>query len=120
MTSKPHTTHTTHKPITHESKHEAPPAQHAVPKAPVVTPLASTVKIDNHTMKSSAAITAAVNSFYGSTVLNKFSELDPALAEKQINTAAGATNFRHSGPLDRGINDPHWSPDALSHAMGLT
>ena len=107
MTTKPRTVH-----ATHEASVE--------PAAPVVTPLASTVKIDQHTMKSPAAITVAVNSFYGSTILNKFSELDQALAEKQINAAAAATNFRHSGPLDRGINDPHWSPDGLSHAMGLS
>ena len=115
MTTKPHTIHKTQ-----EVKTEASEVQHAAPSAPTVTPLSSTVKIDQHTMKSPAAITAAVNSFYGSTILNKFSELDQALAEKQINAAAAATNFRHSGPLDRGINDPHWSPDGLSHAMGLS
>ncbi len=73
----------------------------------------------NH-MKSPALAAAAVNASYGRVVLDKFSLLDPTLAENQLNAAAGANNFRKLGPLSRGINDPQWSPDGLAVAMGLT
>ena len=121
MATKPHTTHgpthapghTTHAPYT--------PKAHPAPSPPQVEAMAAgTVKVDNHTMKSPSHMAQAVNDYYGSTVITKFGVLDPTLAEKQINAAAGATNFRKTGPLDRGLTDPKWSPDGLSHAMGLS
>lgn len=74
----------------------------------------------NH-MKSPALLADAVNTFYGQIVVDKWGLLDPTLAEKQINAKVGApVPFRQHGPLDRGITDPHWSPDGLATAMGLT
>jgi hypothetical protein len=70
-------------------------------------------------MKSPTLMAATVNAAYGHTVLDRFSLLDPALAEKQMNVASGVTSFRKNGPLDRGITDPHWSPDGLAWALGL-
>jgi hypothetical protein len=70
-------------------------------------------------MKTPALFAQAVNTAYGRVVLDKWSELDPTLAEKQINAAAGVAVFRKSGPLDRGITDTHWSPDGIALAMGL-
>jgi hypothetical protein len=52
-------------------------------------------------------------------VLDKWSALDPALAERQLNAYSGINAFRKTGPLDRGLNDPHWTPDALAAACGL-
>jgi hypothetical protein len=63
---------------------------------------------------------ATVNANYGMIVVDKYGALDPNRAEQQINAKVGAAKpFRHSGPLDRGINDPQWAPDALAIAMGL-
>jgi hypothetical protein len=71
-------------------------------------------------MKNPALLAATVNAFYGTVVVDKYGALDPALAERQLNAKIGASKpFRHSGPLDRGINDPHWSPDDLAIALGL-
>jgi hypothetical protein len=76
--------------------------------------------ITPHIMKNPALLAATINANYGMVVVDKWGMLDPALAERQINAQVGASKpFRHSGPLDRGINDPHWSPDALATAMGL-
>jgi hypothetical protein len=73
----------------------------------------------NH-MKSPALMAATVNTAAGHTVLdNRFSLLDPTLAEKQLNAFSGVNAFRKTGPLDRGINDPHWTPDGLALACGL-
>lgn len=70
-------------------------------------------------MKSPHLMAATVNAAYGHTVLDKWSLLDPGLAERQMNAAAGVAGFRKNGPLDRGINDPLWSPDGLALALGL-
>ena len=71
-------------------------------------------------MKTPYLMAAAINAYYGKTVVDKWGLLDPTLAEKQINAQVGAPHpFRLNGPLDRGINDPHWSPDGLALAMGL-
>jgi hypothetical protein len=70
-------------------------------------------------MKSPQVFADAINTSYGRTVLDKWSILDPHLAEKQINAAAGVAVFHKSGPLDRGITDTHWSPDGIALAMGL-
>jgi hypothetical protein len=72
----------------------------------------------NH-MKSPALLAAAVNTAAGHVVVDRYGLLDPALAEKQLNGYSGVNAFRKLGPLDRGINDPHWTPDGLAVACGL-
>ena len=128
MTTKPHSTH---KQPAHPHAHapESPYAAEVRPRVaeppPAPTPMtAGGVKVDHNTLKSPATLQQAVNASYGTTVVTNFGLLDPTLAEKQINAAlAGASKpaaFHVNGPKDRGITDPHWTPDGLSHAMGLT
>jgi hypothetical protein len=71
-------------------------------------------------MKTPELLASTVNAAYGKVVVDKWGLLDPLLAERQINAQVGAPfPFRQHGPLDRGITDPHWSPDGLAQAMGL-
>lgn len=60
-----------------------------------------------------------VNDAFGRVVVDQAGFLDPILAAKQINAAVGTDVFYANGPLDRGITDPHWSPDELAADMGL-
>jgi hypothetical protein len=75
--------------------------------------------LDPHKAKSPLAIMQAVNAQAGSVILDKWSVLDPTRAEKQLNAYSGLNAFRKLSPLDRGITDPHWSPDGLAAACGL-
>jgi hypothetical protein len=71
-------------------------------------------------MKSPALLQQTVNAAAGKIVVDNWGLLDPTLAEKQLNAFSGFKGFRHSGPLDRGINDPSWDPDGFAHACGLS
>ena len=75
--------------------------------------------LSKHTMMSPGAVALQVNTVYGTTVIDKFGILDPTRAEKQLNAKLGTSVFHKNGPLDRGINDPHWTPDGLAAALGI-
>jgi hypothetical protein len=84
-------------------------------------PTATTQHLITHIhMKTPHLMASTVNAYYGKVVVDKWGLLDPMLAERQINAQVGSPHpFRKNGPLDRGINDPHGSPDGLALAMGL-
>jgi hypothetical protein len=71
-------------------------------------------------MKSPVLLQQTVNAAAGKIVVDKWGLLDPTLAEKQLNGFSGFKGFRASGPLDRGITDPGWTPDQFAHACGLS
>ena len=76
-------------------------------------------KVTPHVMRSPALLASLINQQAGSTIVDRFGTLDPARAEKQINTWTAVNNFRPNGPLSRGITDSSWTPDQFSAACGL-
>jgi hypothetical protein len=73
-----------------------------------------------HSLLDPAKATRELNAAWGSTVITRFGELDPTLAEKQMNAKVGTAVFHKTGPKDRGLSDPAWTTDSLSHALGFS